>query len=332
MLGDFTDCRISPKFLKDQFIVFAKIIDLSIVVALFIWYALILIKFLAGFFAFDTTTIRITSTEMGGSMEKKKALVVLTVSIVFFMSLSMVHQVKRAHALSPTYTDPATGMEFVLVKGGCFEMGDIFGDGYKNEKPVHQVCVDDFFMGKLLVTQKQWRAIMGNDPSFFKSCGENCPVEQVSSGDVQDYIRTLNQRSGKNFRLPSEAEWEFAARSGGKKEKWAGTSDQAELGAYAWYSANSGSETHPVGLKKPNGLGLFDMTGNVWEWASDWYDEEYYANGPKDNPRGPTHGSLRVGRGGGWRGEPRLARCSGRGSLDPDSRSRNIGFRLVLTP
>jgi formylglycine-generating enzyme required for sulfatase activity len=186
----------------------------------------------------------------------------------------MVHQVKQANALSPTYTDPATGMEFVLVKGGCFEMGDIYGDGYKNEKPVHQVCVDDFFMGKLLVTQKQWRAIMGNDPSFFKSCGENCPVEQVSSGDVQDYIRTLNQRSGKNFRLPTEAEWEFAARSGGKKEKWAGTNDQAELGAYAWYSANSGSETHPVGLKKPNGLGLYDMTGNVWEWASDWDDEE----------------------------------------------------------
>jgi sulfatase modifying factor 1 len=269
---------------------------------------------------------------MGGSMANKKALVVLIVSIAFFMSFSMVLHVKKANALSPAYTDPVTGMEFVLVKGGCFEMGDVFGDGYKNERPVHQVCVDDFFVGKLLVTQKQWRTIMGNDPSFFKSCGENCPVEQVSSGDVQDYIRTLNQRSGKNFRLPTEAEWEFAARSGGKKEKWAGTNDQAELGTYAWYSANSGSETHPVGLKKPNGLGLYDMTGNVWEWMSDWYDEEYSAVGAKNNPRGPTHGSLRVGRGGGWRGEPRLVRTSGRGSLDPDSRSRNIGFRLVLTP
>lgn len=265
-------------------------------------------------------------------MAKKKALFVLVLSIVFLITVSGAQQVEKANALAPAYTDPATGMEFVFVKGGCFDMGDVFGDGYKNEKPVHQVCVDDFFIGKYVVTQKQWRTITGNNPSFFKSCGENCPIEQVSSGEVQEYVRILNQRSGRNYRLPTEAEWEFSARSGGKKEKWAGTNDQSELGGYAWYSANSGSETHPVGLKKPNGLGLYDMTGNVWEWVADWYDEEYYGNGPKDNPRGPTHGSLRVGRGGGWRGEPRLVRASSRGSLDPDSRSRNIGFRLALTP
>jgi sulfatase modifying factor 1 len=267
-------------------------------------------------------------------MAKKKVLFVLILSLLFLITitLSMAQQGEKSDAPAPTYTDPTTGVEFVLVKGGCFDMGDVFGDGYKNEKPVHNVCVDDFYMGKFLVTQKQWSTVSGSNPSFFKSCGENCPVEQVSSGDVQDYLRALNRRSGKNFRLPTEAEWEFAARSGGKKEKWAGTSNESDLGAYAWYSANSGSKTHPTGLKNPNGLGLYDMTGNVWEWVADWYDEDYYSNSPKDNPRGPSHGSLRVGRGGGWRGEPRIVRTSGRGSLDPDSRSRNIGFRLVLTP
>lgn len=114
------------------------------------------------------------------------------------------------------FTDPVTGMEFVFIKGGCFEMRDPFGDGDKDEKPVHQVCVDDFYLGKYEVTQGQWEKVMGNNPSYFKNCGGNCPVERVSWNDVQEFISRLNQRSGKRYRLPMEAEWEYAARSGGR--------------------------------------------------------------------------------------------------------------------
>ncbi|MDP3259083.1 MAG: formylglycine-generating enzyme family protein [Thermodesulfovibrionales bacterium] len=197
-------------------------------------------------------------------------------------------------------TDSATGMEFVSVKGGCYQMGDTFGDGGSDEKLVHEVYVDDFYIGKYEVTQGQWKAIMGNNPSYFNNCGDNCPVERVSWNDVQDFINKLNSKSGKNYRLPTEAEWEYAARSGGKNEKYAGTSNESELGEYAWYSSNSGGKTHPVGQKKPNGLGIYDMSGNVFELVNDWYDSDYYKNSPKDNPKGPSSGQSRVLRGGSW--------------------------------
>jgi len=123
---------------------------------------------------------------------------------------------------------------------------------------------------------------MGGNRSYFQNCGDDCPVETVSWNDAQDFISRLNQRTGKRFRLPTEAEWEYAARSGGKREKWAGTSSESELGDYAWYSKNSGGSTHPVGQKKPNGLGLYDMSGDVWEWCQDWYGKDFY----KWRPRG----------------------------------------------
>jgi formylglycine-generating enzyme required for sulfatase activity len=122
------------------------------------------------------------------------------------------------------FTDLTTGIQMVFVQGGCYQMGDTFGDGESDEKPVHKVCVHDFYMGKYEVTQGQWKAVMGNNPSNFSNCGDNCPVEQVSWADVQQFIQRLNSRSGKNYRLPTEAEWEYAARSGGKSEKWSGTS------------------------------------------------------------------------------------------------------------
>ena len=228
------------------------------------------------------------------------------------------------------FKDPVTGMEFVFVKGGCFEMGDTFGDGYSYEKPVHDVCVSDFYMGKYEVTQGQWEVIMGDNPSYFKNCGDNCPVENVSWNDVQEFIERLNSKTGKKYRLPTEAEWEYAACSGGKREKYAGTNDNPD--DYAWHDSNSGKKTHPVGQKRPNGLGLYDMTGNVWEWCSDWCGEDYYASSPKDNPQGPSSGSYRVLRGGSWFYSPRVIRASNRGIDFPSFRLIYNGFRLLRTP
>lgn len=226
--------------------------------------------------------------------------------------------------------EPATGMELVFVKGGCYQMGDTFGDGFSYEKPVHEVCVDDFYIGKYEVTQGQWKAIMGNNPSSFKDCGDNCPVESVSWNDIQDFINKLNQKTGKSYKLPTEAEWEYAARSGGKNEKYSGGND---IDSVAWYNKNSGSKTHPVGQKKPNGLGIYDMSGNVWEWVNDWDDENYYKNSPKDNPKGPSSGSLRVLRGGsGISGSGAWGtRTAIRIGLNPGIRDRDLGFRLVRT-
>jgi len=227
-------------------------------------------------------------------------------------------------------TDPIKAIELVLVKGGCFQMGDGFGDGKEDEKPVHTVCVDDYYIGKYEITQGQWQSVMGSNPSFFKNCGEKCPVEQVNWNDIQAFIGKLNAKTGKKYRLPTEAEWEYAARSGGKNQKYSGTSSDAELDKYAWYSANAGGGVHPSGEKQPNGLGLYDMTGNVWEWCQDWYGEKYYSQAPRRNPSGPATGIRRVLRGGAWIFEPAGIRTTARYGLIPVSRSDLYGFRLAL--
>ena len=167
--------------------------------------------------------------------------------------------------------EPRTGMELIHVAPGSFEMGDLFGDGEPNEVPVRVVAVAGFLIGKFPVTQRQWEAVMGFNPS--RSQGPDLPVTNVSWLDAQEFISALSGGSSTPFRLPTEAEWEYAARSGGKKEKWAGTSQPTEVAAVAWTYANSGARTHPVGSRRPNGLGLFDMSGNVWEWCSDRYQE-----------------------------------------------------------
>jgi formylglycine-generating enzyme required for sulfatase activity len=222
----------------------------------------------------------------------------------------------------------------VYIKGGCFDMGNIFDDevGEVGEKPVHTVCVGDFYLGKTEVTQKQWVDIIGHNPSKFKS-GDH-PVERISWNSVQGFIKKLNKATGMNYRLPTEAEWEYAARNGGGKEKWAGTDEESELGEYAWYYSNSARDgTHSVAGKKPNGLGLYDMMGNVWEWCSDWYDRNYYENSPAKNPEGPSDGLTRVLRGGGWRSKPKHLRTVDRNDFDPTSKKfTNIGFRLARNP
>jgi formylglycine-generating enzyme required for sulfatase activity len=228
-------------------------------------------------------------------------------------------------ATSHGFTDPATGMEFVPVPGGCFQMGDTFGDVSDRDKsPVHEVCVSDFSIGKYEVTQGQWRRVMGSNPSHFSNCGDDCPVEKVSWNDAQEFIARLNRQSGKTYRLPTEAEWEYACRSGGKKEKYCGGDNADEV---AWYEGNSGGKTHRAGAKQPNGLGIYDMSGNVWEWVQDWYKR--YESGRQQDPAGPSSGDNRVLRGGSWNNSAWIVRAALRFNYKPDSRYNNHGFRLA---
>jgi sulfatase modifying factor 1 len=227
----------------------------------------------------------------------------------------------------------STTMEMVYVRGGCYQMGDIFDDpeGGSEEKPVHEVCVDSFYLGKYEVTQGQWKSVMGSNPSSDKSCGVNCPVDNVSWSDVQDFVLRLNSSSGgRAYRLPTEAEWEYAARSGGKSEKYPGSNDDVDN--VAWHNDNAGEISQPVGTRDPNGLGIYDMGGSVWEWTNDWYDSDYYSRSPRNNPSGPSSGIDRAVRGGCRTGEEYNMRTARRNGYTPDTRRPSLGFRLLKTP
>jgi formylglycine-generating enzyme required for sulfatase activity len=216
--------------------------------------------------------------------------------------------------------------EMVLVEGGRFMMGSNSGDD--DEKPVHEVELSSYYIGENEVTQAQWKAVMGNNPSYFKDC-DQCPVENVSWNDVQDFIRKLNELTGKNYRLPTEAEWEFAARDGGKScgYKYSGSNLFSSVG---WYKGNSSDKSKPVGSKQANELGIFDMSGNVWEWCSDWYGS--YSGTFQRNPQGASSGQNRVLRGGSWSSEASNCRVTVRNSYNPEIRINSNGFRLVLSP
>jgi formylglycine-generating enzyme required for sulfatase activity len=221
--------------------------------------------------------------------------------------------------------------EFALIPAGTFQMGDITGNGEPNELPVHTVNITQpFLMQKTEVTQGQWRAVMGNDPSNFSSCGDTCPVEQVSWNEIQDFLTALNaQDPGKNYRLPTEAEWEYAARAGTTSD-YAGGSGPGVLQAMGWYGENSSSRTHPVAEKQPNAWGLYDTHGNVWESVQDWHSDTYYGVSPTDDPPGPATGTGKVLRGGGWQSYYLYARSAHRSNADlPSSRNPDNGFRLV---
>jgi len=255
---------------------------------------------------------------------------------IFFIFLTVLSVWGAYSAYAQTSLEMAVYKEIednmVAVKGGCFRMGNSFDDGNEDEKPVHKVCVSDFNISRFEVTQDQWLAVMGNNPSHFSGCGLKCPVEMVSWDDIQAFLLRLNQLTGKKYRLPTEAEWEYAAGGGGKNQKWAGTSKESSLGNYAWYEANSNGRPHPVGQKKPNDLGLYDMTGNVWEWLGDRYGENYYRESPVDNPLGPSSGSERILRGGSWYFDSRNIRISLRLRDNPVYRNFIFGFRLALSP
>ena len=223
------------------------------------------------------------------------------------------------------------GMEFVLIPAGTFMMGSLSSEkGRESDEKQHRVTLTkSFYMQTTEVTHGQWKEIMGNNPSSFKNCGDDCPVDKVSWNDVQEFIRKLNQKEGINkYRLPTEAEWEYACRAGSTTRFCFGDSD-SRLSEYAWYDDNSSKKTHPVGQKKPNIWGLFDMYGNVWEWCQDWKGN--YQSSDVTDPKGPSSGSSRVHRGGSWNDLARYCRSADRSLYSPGSRDFNLGFRLSRT-
>jgi formylglycine-generating enzyme required for sulfatase activity len=219
-------------------------------------------------------------------------------------------------------------LEMVLIPAGEFLMGD------ELEKPAHRVRITKpFYLGKYEVTQEQWRAVMGNNPSNSK--GPKNPVEQVSWDDCQMFLKKLNAdfaRGKGRFALPTEAQWEYACRAGSTSDYCFGD-DKSQFGDYAWYRANSGDTTHPVGEKRPNDWGLYDMHGNVGEWCADLYDKSYYAGSVTDDPMGPATGSDRGCRGGSFANDPGYCRSACRGGdCGPGDRAYGVGFRACLAP
>ena len=235
-----------------------------------------------------------------------------------------------------TFTVSGVTFKMIYVEGGTFTMGatsEQSDDAWEREKPAHTVTLSSYSIGETEVTQALWQAVMGSNPSYFS--GNNKPVECVSWNDCQDFISKLNAITGENFRLPTEAEWEHAARGGNKSKgyKYAGSNT---LGNVAWYwdnipsqtSGNAGYSTQNVATKQANELGLYDMSGNVWEWCSDWYGS--YNSSSQTNPTGPASGSSRVFRGGGWDSNAGSCRVSDRNYNAPDYRDADFGFRLAL--
>ena len=225
-------------------------------------------------------------------------------------------------------------IEMVRVEAGTFIMGATpeMKEPWDDEKPAHQVTLtNDYYIGKYEVTQALWKAVMGYNPSAFK--GDNLPVEQVSWDDCQEFISKLNSITGKTFRLPTEAEWEYAARGGNKSRgyQYSGSNNISDVAWYKdnWYKDNSDNKTHAVGSKQANELGIYDMSGNVWEWCQYWFGS--YSSSSQVNPIGANSGSDRVFRGGGWYNNARFCRSSCRRNDEPGFRSRGLGLRLVLS-
>ncbi|MCI5207679.1 MAG: hypothetical protein D3910_02535 [Candidatus Electrothrix sp. ATG2] len=243
-----------------------------------------------------------------------------------------------------TLFEPLTQIEFVYLPKGCFQMGSAKKERgrYNNEGPVHDVCVDAFWVGKYEVTLAQWGKVMGKRPHRSQG-GARHPATLVTWEEVQGFIRQLNEKTGRMFRLPTEAEWEYAARAGTTTVRYWGDDISCDKAMYENAAKGScvidGQEQEgkavggpaPVGSFPPNGFDLYDMLGNVWEWCADWYGADYYFSNPKDNPAGPDSGSDRVIRGGSWRDKSRMVRVAGRSWFPPNKRNNFIGFRLVLT-
>jgi formylglycine-generating enzyme required for sulfatase activity len=214
----------------------------------------------------------------------------------------------------------------IFLKGGRFMMGSDYEGGFLDEKPCHPVELNDFYICKFPVTQDLWQEVMGNNPSFFKA--GLLPVECVSWYEAAEFIKSLNRLTGNAYRLPTEAEWEYAARGGNNDccNKFSGSDCVHESG---WFADNSDNTTHPVGAKKGNSYGIFDMNGNVYEWCCDWYQSDYYTCSPVKNPVGPLQGDCRVIRGGSWKSTPDFCRVTFRSRLHPNDSNSQTGFRLA---
>ena len=240
----------------------------------------------------------------------------------------------------PTIKDCADCPEMVVIPAGSFDMGS---NDNTDERPVHRANVPSFLIGKTEVTQGQWRAVMGSNPSLFSSCGDDCPVERVAWNQAQEFVQRLSQKTGKQYRLPSEAEWEYAARAG-SSTKWSSGDAEYQLVDYAWYSGNSQNRTQRVAQKRPNAFGVYDMHGNVWEWTQDcWHDN--YSGAPTDGSAWTTGCSVypgytgqngrsgpKVFRGGSWNNSPLFLRSADRNWFTPGFRIDYIGLRLARTP
>ncbi len=230
-------------------------------------------------------------------------------------------------SVSQQLLDSISG-SMVWVTGGRFIMGNHSGEA--DERPEYEVVIDGYSISKYPVTQRQWTTIMGSNPSEFVGC-DQCPIDRVSWDEAQQFIEILNKLTGKKYALPTEAEWEYAAKGGPKTQGYR-YSGSDNIDAVAWHAGNSGRHPHPVGEKAPNELGLYDMTGNVWEWCQDWYNKNYYEVRESNNPTGPASGAARVRRGGSWFTQSINCKTSTRNSVKQDYRDDSGGFRLVQYP
>lgn len=267
----------------------------------------------------------------------KKMLIIGGVVIVLFLMLLLIMPKKPKISVQTLATGDVElivdGLSYTmkLVEGGEFQMGcdDSIARKQKDEGPVHKVTVSSFYIGETEVTQALWKAVMGQNPSFFK--GDMLPVEQVSWNECQGFLRKINKITKKDFRLPTEAEWEFAAR-GGKDNHGFIYAGCNFIDSVAWYYYDtSDKNTFAVKTKSPNELDIYDLSGNVFEWCNDWYSDGYYSNSPSNNPMGPPEGSHRVLRGGSWDSREVSCRVSNRTGNIPDNKNGNIGFRLALS-
>jgi formylglycine-generating enzyme len=240
-----------------------------------------------------------------------------------------------AFTLCITTTQAQSYPELIKVTGGTFTMGDEYGLGYEDEQPTHQVTLSDFYIGKTEVTVAQYRTYsnatgvsMPEEPSW--GWTNNAPIVNVSWSDALNYCDWLSEKLDKNISLPTEAQWEYAARGGNQSKgyKYAGGRSMATAG---WYGDNSGDKPHNVATKKSNELGLYDMSGNVYEWCRDWYDADYYASSPSTNPKGPSSGARRVLRGGSFNDSATGCRVADRGYDNPAIRYGIFGFRVALS-
>jgi formylglycine-generating enzyme required for sulfatase activity len=273
----------------------------------------------------ENNQIEIEGKSIGNFSVKVEA---LTVNTTYYVRAYAINEAGTVYGNEVSFTTlPSPEIEMIFVEGGTFMMGSPEGVGIIDERPQHQVTLSSFNIGKYEVTQSQWEVVMGSNPSTLKT-GDNYPVESVSWYDVEEFIVKLNALTGKNYRLPTEAEWEYAARGGNKSNNYiySGSDNSDDV---AWHWNNSDGTYHQVGTKLPNELGIYDMSGNVYEWCYDWAGS--YTTEAQTDPTGyPAVRPWRIFRGGTWHYAPASCRVAYRGFTSPDERQDGLGFRLAL--